>query len=97
MKNLDNNQSNESIIPSELISFLKKDTYSILIKGSPGTGKTSLCFAILKELKIKTNFSYLTTRVSPKSLFLQHPWLAHYFKIRIKELKTTSEKNDSNQ
>ncbi len=96
MKNLKSvNKSNESTIPSELISFLKKDTYSIIIKGNPGTGKTTLCFTILKELKIKTNFSYLTTRVSPKSLFLQHPVMAHYFKIKIKELKSTSEKNDN--
>lgn len=96
MKNLNHvNQSKELNIPVELYSFLIKDTYSILIKGNPGTGKTSLCFAILKALKIKSNFSYLTTRVSPKSLFLQYPWMANHFKIKVKQLKSMSEKNNN--
>lgn len=65
-------------IPNELMQFVKKDTYSLIIKGSAGTGKTTLSLTILKALDIKDNFFYICTRVSPKQLLLLYPWIAKF-------------------
>ena len=65
-------------LPNELMQFVKKDTYSLIIKGSAGTGKTTLSLTILKALYIKDNFFYICTRVSPKQLLLSYPWIAKF-------------------
>src|SRR5438067_9396114 len=62
-------------IPHELMQFVQRNTYSLLIKGYAGTGKTTLSLTILRTLKIKSNFFYMSTRISPKQRFLCDPWL----------------------
>jgi KaiC/GvpD/RAD55 family RecA-like ATPase len=62
-------------IPEELMHFIQRDTYSLLIKGFAGTGKTTLALTILKTLGSKNNFFYISTRISPKQLFQYYPWL----------------------
>lgn len=66
-------------IPTELMDFVKRDTYSLLIKGHAGTGKTTLALTILRALNIKENFQYLSTRISPTQLYQYYPWLAEFF------------------
>jgi predicted ATP-dependent serine protease len=61
------------IIPSELMQFVKHDTYSLLIKGYAGTGKTTLSLTILRVLNIKSNFFYISTRISPRQIFIYDP------------------------
>jgi KaiC/GvpD/RAD55 family RecA-like ATPase len=65
-------------IPYELMQFVQRNTYSLLIKGSAGTGKTTLSLTILRALKVKSNFFYISTRISPKQLFLYYPWLGKF-------------------
>src|ERR687884_1532301 len=65
-------------IPHELMQFVQRNTYSLLIKGYAGTGKTTLSLTILRTLKIKSNFFYISTRISPKQLFLYYPWLGRF-------------------
>ena len=67
--------------PFELMEFLKKDTYSLLIKGEPGVGKTTLCLTILKILDIKRNFFYISTRISPTKLLEYHSWVGDFLNI----------------
>ncbi|HLG37956.1 MAG TPA: gas vesicle protein GvpD P-loop domain-containing protein, partial [Nitrososphaera sp.] len=62
-------------MPDELMSFIQRDTYSFLIKGLAGTGKTTLALTILRALGNKKNFFYISTRISPKQLFQYYPWL----------------------
>lgn len=62
-------------LPDELLSFIQRNTYSLLIKGFAGTGKTTLALTILKALGSKNNFFYISTRISPKQLFDYYPWL----------------------
>ncbi|MGI0032713.1 MAG: gas vesicle protein GvpD P-loop domain-containing protein, partial [Nitrososphaeraceae archaeon] len=62
-------------IPFELGEFMKNDTYSLLVKGRSGTGKTTLALSILRSLKEKNNFFYISTRSSPKQLVEHYPWL----------------------
>ena len=76
-------KSNESLktnasIPNELLEFVRRDTYSLLIKGHAGTGKTTLSLTILRTLKIRHNFFYISTRLSPKQLFFHYQWLGRY-------------------
>lgn len=65
-------------MPDELMRFIQRDTYSLLIKGFAGTGKTTLALTILKALESKGNFFYISTRISPKQLFQYYPWLAKF-------------------
>ena len=67
--------------PLELMEFLRKDTYSLLIKGEPGVGKTTLCLTILKILDIKKNFFYISTRISPTKLLEYHSWVRDFLNI----------------
>ena len=67
-------------IPSELEDFMKNDTYSLLVKGPPGSGKTTFSLTILHSLKAKNNFFYISTRSSPKQIFEQYPWLRKFVK-----------------
>ncbi len=66
-------------IPDDLLHFLKQDTYSLLIKGHTGTGKTTLALTILQALKIKENCLYISTRNSPDKIFQHFPWLNIFF------------------
>jgi KaiC/GvpD/RAD55 family RecA-like ATPase len=63
-------------MPEELVRFIQRDTYSLLIKGYAGAGKTTLALTILRALGTKDNFFYISTRISPKELFNYYPWLA---------------------
>jgi KaiC/GvpD/RAD55 family RecA-like ATPase len=74
-----NNPTRKSaVIPSELMQFVKYNTYSLLIKGYAGTGKTTLSLTILRVLNIKSNFFYISTRISPKQIFVYYPWLSKF-------------------
>jgi KaiC/GvpD/RAD55 family RecA-like ATPase len=79
----DTNSSRRSAahIPYELLEFVRRDTYSLLVKGYAGAGKTTLSLTILRTLKIKNNFFYISTRLSPKQLFIYYPWLGRYVDI----------------
>jgi KaiC/GvpD/RAD55 family RecA-like ATPase len=65
-------------IPEDLFRFICRDTYSLLVKGYAGTGKTTLALTILNVLGIKNNFFYISTRLSPKQLFQYYPWLEDF-------------------
>jgi KaiC/GvpD/RAD55 family RecA-like ATPase len=81
-------------VPNELKQFVQNNTYSLLIKGHAGTGKTTLSLTILKTLRIRSNFFYISTRLSPKQLFLYYPWLDKFIgQVRSSEPDKTSEYN----
>jgi KaiC/GvpD/RAD55 family RecA-like ATPase len=65
-------------MPDELKRFIQRDTYSLLIKGYAGTGKTTLALTILRSLGSSNNFFYISTRISPNELFSYYPWLAAF-------------------
>ncbi len=63
-------------IPKEIIEFLeKKGGSSIFLKGSAGTGKTTLALQLIEEMGDPNKSFYLSTRVSDESLYQQFPWL----------------------
>ncbi len=63
----DTNGDNPLQIPEDLMHFIRRDTYSLLVKGFAGTGKTTLALTILNSLRVKNNFFYISTRISPKA------------------------------
>jgi KaiC/GvpD/RAD55 family RecA-like ATPase len=73
-------------IPFELTEFMKNDTCSLLVKGRAGSGKTTLSLSILRSLREKYNFFYISTRSSPKQLFEHHPWLRKFSNESNKEI-----------
>ncbi|MEM2145322.1 MAG: gas vesicle protein GvpD P-loop domain-containing protein, partial [Candidatus Jordarchaeaceae archaeon] len=52
-------------IPTEIINLLERGSHSLHIKGSAGTGKTTLALEIAKNMSSKGDAIYLSTRVSP--------------------------------
>ncbi len=68
------------LIPDEIPEVLKKTTgYSLLIKGSPGMGKSTLALTLMVE-KANVNGFYVSTRVKPDKLYEQFPWARKYVK-----------------
>jgi len=62
--------------PNEIISFFNRPSgRSLMIKGSPGTGKTTFALQLLEELADPDKSFYLSTRVSDEALYSQFPWL----------------------
>ncbi|HKQ21441.1 MAG TPA: gas vesicle protein GvpD P-loop domain-containing protein [Nitrososphaeraceae archaeon] len=73
-------------IPLELEEFMKNDTYSLLVKGPSGSGKTTFSLTILRSLKAKNNFFYISTRASPKQIFEHYPWLRKFVKVPSRDI-----------
>jgi KaiC/GvpD/RAD55 family RecA-like ATPase len=66
-------------LPAELSEFLSHETYSLLIKGGSGSGKTILALTIMSGLKARGNMLYLSTRTSPLQLLKDYPWIGKVF------------------
>lgn len=62
--------------PAEIEKFLTgKAGTSLIIKGTPGAGKTTLALQILERLSKRYKIIYFSTRVGDESLYQQFPWL----------------------
>src|ERR1044072_8252608 len=68
-------RKNVGHLPSELLQFVKNESYSLLIKGKPGTGKTTFALTLLDNLNDDSNYFYISTRLSLKQLSLYYPWI----------------------
>ncbi len=66
-------------LPWELLKFVKNDSYSLLIKGKPGTGKTTFALTLLDNLNDDSNYFYISTRLSLKQLSFYYPWVKKFF------------------
>ena len=63
-------------IPQELVDFFKVESgQTLLIKGLPGTGKTTLALEIMNSLCEDRNGMYISTRVDPRRLYATNPWI----------------------
>src|SRR5712692_3788934 len=68
-------------LPAELSEFLSGETYSLLIKGGSGSGKTILALTMLGALKKSENILYVSTRTSPVQLLKNYPWTRKIFGV----------------
>ena len=63
-------------IPREINDFFQIESgQTLLIKGLPGTGKTTLALEIMNCLCAELNGMYISTRIDPRRLYATHPWL----------------------
>jgi len=64
-------------IPKEIKDFFGIAAgQTLLIKGLPGTGKTTLALEIVNTLCEKMNGLYISTRVDPQRLYATNPWIS---------------------
>jgi KaiC/GvpD/RAD55 family RecA-like ATPase len=63
-------------IPTEIADFFRAEKgQTLLIKGLPGTGKTTLALEIMNSLCEKGNGMYVSMRIDPQRLYATHPWI----------------------
>lgn len=66
----------EMSIPGEIKDFFQIEKgQTLLIKGLPGTGKTTLALEIMNSLCEDRNGMYISTRVDPRRLYAINPWI----------------------
>ena len=65
----------QTSIPKEIKDFFQRENgQTLLIKGLPGTGKTTLALAIMSCLCDEKNGLYISTRIDPSRLYAMSPW-----------------------
>jgi len=63
-------------IPSEIRDFFGvEEGQTLLVKGMPGTGKTTLALEIMNSVCHKMNGMYISTRVNPLRVYGMFPWI----------------------
>ena len=63
-------------VPREIKDFFQVESgQTLLIKGLPGTGKTTLALEIMNSLCEDRNGMYISTRVDPRRLYATNPWV----------------------
>lgn len=83
------------MIPQEVVGFFKnKGGHSLIIKGEPGSGKTTFALEILNSLKNDFEIHYISSRVADDVLFLQFPWLEEVLNKKIKKSENKKIKRD---
>jgi KaiC/GvpD/RAD55 family RecA-like ATPase len=62
-------------LPNEILKFVKNESYSLLVKGKPGAGKTTFALTLMDNLNHDSNYFYISTRLSIKQLLFFFPWI----------------------
>jgi len=65
-------------LPDELEQFLAREAYSLVVKGTAGTGKTALALTILSKFLEKQNCLYISSRLAISELFEYYPWVRNF-------------------
>lgn len=66
----------EMRVPSEILKFFQaEEGQSLLVKGMPGTGKTTLALEIMSCVCRRMNGMYISTRVSPLRVYSIFSWI----------------------
>ena len=68
------------IVNDVLEAFERIGGYTILVKGSPGTGKTTFAVTLLEEICLKGGGKgvYISTRVDPETFYKQFPRISKF-------------------
>lgn len=71
-------------LPKEVLDFVKNESYSLLVKGKPGTGKTTFALTLMDNLDEGSNYFYISTRLSLKQLSFYYPWITKFYSFEDK-------------
>ncbi len=74
-KNSDQDMKIESTLTGIFKRFFDMEPTSLLIRGLPGTGKTTLALELVNMLHERYNCFYISTRVSFNKLQRYYPWI----------------------
>jgi len=81
------------MMPREIESFFNcEEGHSLIIKGEPGSGKTTFALEIMDHFRGKRKVLYISTRVADSSLSTQFPWIKDIFaqpKSKVAGIKRT--------
>jgi KaiC/GvpD/RAD55 family RecA-like ATPase len=84
----------DSALPDELKKFFERGGSSLLIKGSAGSGKTTLALTLLRALNVTENFLYASTREAPIQFIRDNAWLAERFGGQIRDSGKQNQSED---
>lgn len=66
-------------LPKEIREFFQiEGGQTLLIKGLPGTGKTTLALEIMNSLCQEHSGLYISTRIDPRRLYATNPWVEEF-------------------
>lgn len=86
------------MIPEEIVRFFEMNGgHSLIIKGEPGSGKTTFALEILNQLKDEFEVKYVSTRVADEVLFLQFPWLEEVMKRKPEKKERRIKRSELNK
>ncbi len=81
------------MIPEEIVQFFKNEGgHSLLVKGEPGSGKTTFALELLNEFA-EEDVLYISSRVTDSVLASQFPWVDKIIKKNEKKVKSLSREN----
>ncbi len=82
------------MIPDEIKEFFgMTGGHSLIIKGEPGSGKTTLALEILNEFRKSKEIMYLSTRVHDQVLIKHFPWVENVIVEKREETQRVSRRN----
>ncbi len=83
------------MLPKEIVEFMKRNgTKSLIVKGEPGSGKTTLSLELLNHFRDSMAILYVSSRVPDHVLVEQFPWISEMMNLKFerKERKIKRDK-----
>ncbi len=72
------------MLPKEIVEFIKRSgTKSLIVKGDPGSGKTTFSLEILSHFKDDMAILYVSSRVPDHVLVEQFPWITEIINLKL--------------
>ena len=85
----------ENRIPKEIADFFESGGASLIIKGPPGAGKTTLALEIAYTMKENFRTIYESTRSSEVNALRRYPWVEEILNVKKKDENTNSVTRDA--